>query len=102
MKSKQPVVLIVDGANWPSLAEIPRLFKKAGCVVHVFCKKTSWLVGNSYYDKWFECNPSDRHFEKKLTELIKASNYDFVLLGDDKVLERMNNYLVSMPENLVK
>jgi glutathione synthase/RimK-type ligase-like ATP-grasp enzyme len=81
-------VLIADYANSDITAEIPYLFKIAGCSADVFCFKESWLLKNSFYNKWH--NPAREDYAKQLQELVKQNNYDWVVLADDATVRLMD------------
>jgi len=84
-------VLIAEYANTDITAEIPYLFKRAGCVVDVFCTKESWLLKGSYWDNWLNSEaPNPENFAKQLEEVVSRGNYDWVILGDDDTIRVMN------------
>ena len=79
-------VLIAD-LNCETSADVPYLFKKAGCEVSIFCPKNSWLTKNKQWDHWIE-SPSqcNQNFSKKLQKLVKDHSYDWVILGNDDII----------------
>jgi len=88
-------VLIASSASFiDSSAEVPFLYKRAGCEVHVFCHASSWLLSNRFYDKWIDSGPDDEDiFKAKLIELIKAdlNYYDKIVMTDDATIKLMND-----------
>ena len=93
-----PKVLIAESTNWVTGAELPFLFKTAGCAVDIFCKERSWLETNSFYNKRISFNSQIECFELKLLELIKEADYDWIILADDPLLHRMNNHVMDDEE----
>ncbi len=59
-------ILIGSLDNWDSCAEVPYIFKKAGCAVDVYCRKGDWLRMNWYHDLWFESPENTELFLKEL------------------------------------
>ncbi len=78
-------------------AEIPYMFKKAGCTVDVFCGKDSWLLSNSFHDNWIEVAEDKDIFSSQLIDLIEngSTRYDWVVLMDDDTVKLMNEKVVS-------
>lgn len=83
-------VLLADFANSDISAEIPYLFKKAGCLVDIFCNKESWLLKNSQWDKWVPSPTNEDLYAKQLQQLASSLNYDWIVLADDAALRIMN------------
>lgn len=88
MKSK---VLIACLENWDTLQEIPFVIKQAGCTVDIYCSKKSWLLCNSFYDNWIERNDDEKIWKAEIVGL--ANHYDWIVLGDEKLLNEMNSYI---------
>jgi len=86
-------VLIACYSNWDSCAELPYILKMAGCNVTVYCSKSSWLLSNSYHDKWILSEKDEKKYCTNLENLYKKNNYDWVVLTDDNVIELMNKNL---------
>ncbi|MBC7721909.1 MAG: hypothetical protein H7068_07770 [Pedobacter sp.] len=93
----QPKVLLASFAtNWDSVSEIPYLLKQAGCVTDVFCHKNSWLKSNSYFNIWISCEADESTFPAALSTFVteKSVDYDWIILGDDPLVNLMNDYLL--------
>jgi predicted ATP-grasp superfamily ATP-dependent carboligase len=90
-------VLIACLENWDTLQEIPFVLKKADCTVTVFCSKNSWLITNSYYDNWIESKSDINDYAEQLINLVEkdGQKYDWVILGDEKLLKLMNEKVES-------
>ena len=88
-------VLVVCKENWDTLAEIPFILKRGGCIVDVFCSNQSWLLTNRFYDNWIERKPSQEFYIPQLIELVEASDYDWVVLGDDVIIKQLNEINLS-------
>ncbi|HWB26176.1 MAG TPA: ATP-grasp domain-containing protein [Chitinophagaceae bacterium] len=86
-------VLIACLDNWNTIAEIPFVLKKAGCTVHAYCSPNSWLLANSYVDKWIESNPGKKIYTNELHALATKGEYDWVILADDPLLKYMNDVI---------
>ena len=86
-------VLIVSFANWDSLMELPAVFKTAGCTVDLFCKKDSFVLHNSFYDKWIEASEDEQTFITQLRELVRKSGneYNWIIPGDDIIIRMLND-----------
>ena len=86
-------VLIACLENWDSLQEIPFVIKKGGCTTDVFCSKDSWLISNSFFDNWIESSNDPADYAQQLIDLVKnkTPQYDWVILGDEKLLKLMND-----------
>lgn len=86
-------VLIADYKASEISAEIPYLFNKAGCVVDVFCTKSSWLLKNSYYHRHFSATGLDQsEYVNYLLKLVNENKYDWTIMADDTVLRMVNDY----------
>jgi hypothetical protein len=83
-------VLVACYAKWDATAEVPFILKRAGCNVDIFCSKTSWLLANSYYDNWFDAGENNLLYKEHLLDLVKRKNYDWIILGDDVLINYMN------------
>jgi len=86
-------ILLVTLTGFDSTAEIPFIFKSAGCkTVDVFCNSSSWLLSNKYYDNWIESPIEHEAFKDQLIELVddKFDHYDWVVLLDDASVKLMN------------
>jgi hypothetical protein len=46
-------VLIACYDKWDTLAEVPFMFKTAGCEADLFCSAESWLLSNKYHGTWY-------------------------------------------------
>jgi hypothetical protein len=92
MSEKKYKILIADYKNADVSANVPYLFKKAGCEVEVFCSSQSWLLKNRNWDIWHNV-VSRNHFDysRQLQRLIQDNNYDDVVLTDDYVIRIMND-----------
>lgn len=83
-------VLIACFDNWNTLCEIPFILKNGGCTVDVYCSSESWLLANSYHDKWIECSPDKKAYKNTLIDFAKSSNYDWIILGDEPLIDLIN------------
>ena len=86
-------VLLACYANWDTPAEMPFLLKKSGCTVEVYCSPKSWLLSNSFHDKWIPSNPDQEIFLEELTILVKKENYDWIILASDLLINYMNAFV---------
>ncbi len=86
-------VFIAGYDNWDSIAEIPYLLKKAGCIVDVFCTKRSWLLKNSYFDNHIPCTArAHKEYVQQFERAVKAQKYDWVVMVDDTTPRIVNEY----------
>ena len=86
-------VLLASLTGFDSTAEIPFIFKSAGCkTVDVFCNSSSWLLTNKYYDNWIETSVEHEPFKNQLIKLVedKFDHYDWVVVLDDASVKLMN------------
>jgi len=86
-------VLVACYANWDSIAEIPYILKKSGCNLDIYCSNKSWIVSNSFHDKWIPSNPNKENFLEELVILVKKEGYDWVILADDVLINYMNAFI---------
>ena len=91
-------VLIVSIANFlDSTGEVPFLYKKAGCIVDVFCDKSSWLLTNRFHDSWIDSGDSNNESEfiELFLNLVKSdfSYYDKIVITDDATNKLFNNVI---------
>ena len=81
-------VLLVCYNNWDTSAEVPYILKKGGSEVHVYCSSKSWLLANSFYDKWIPCDGPDlKCYIDSLINLVQTENYNWVMLCDDSIIK---------------
>ena len=83
-------VLIASFDNWDSCAEVPYIYKKAGCNVDVYCRKDGWLQTNRFHDKWIEAPTDTDSFLKIFWNLINTNNYKLIVLTDEPLLKVLN------------
>ena len=85
-------------------AEIPFMFKQAGCMVDVFCGKNSWLLSNSYYDNWINSPEDKDSYGDELIALVQNSikSYDWVVMMDDETIRLLNERVVDDEELFIK
>jgi glutathione synthase/RimK-type ligase-like ATP-grasp enzyme len=84
-------VRIACYTDWDTSSEIPFVLKKGGCsTVDAYCSPNSWLLSNSYIDKWIRSDKDEKVFKEKLVELVKNSDYQWVLMADDALIKLMN------------
>lgn len=78
-------------------AEIPFMFKKAGCNVDVFCASHSWLRCNKFHDKWIETSEDEQDFKTNLLNLVEKDpdHYQWIVLLDDATIKLMNESIHS-------
>ncbi len=88
-------VLIACLDNWNTTAEIPFILKKGGCNVTVYCSAKSWLLSNSYYDKWIESNADKKTYADELIGLMKSGTYQWIILADEPLIKYMNEEIDS-------
>ncbi|MBC7650792.1 MAG: ATP-grasp domain-containing protein [Deinococcales bacterium] len=86
------VLLTSVSSYFDTPAEIPFMFKQAGCIVDVFCGKNSWLLSNSYYDNWIDAPEDKDSYCNKLIALVQnnTKSYDWVLMMDDETIKLLN------------
>lgn len=87
-------VLLVSKYNWDAPAEIPFVFANAGYVVDVFCPSESWISCNSYINNCISCSSEDAQFLQELTELVSKSNYDWIMLTEDPLIELVKREII--------
>ena len=89
------VLLASVGHFFDSTAEIPSIFKRAGCIVDVFCSEESWLRSNRFHDNWIEAPDDEENFKYKLADFVRknADSYNWILLLDEFTLKLMNNFI---------
>ncbi|WP_448701058.1 ATP-grasp domain-containing protein [Mucilaginibacter sp. AW1-3] len=86
-------VLLASLTGFDSTAEIPYIFKQAGCkTVDVYCNSSSWLLSNRFYDNWIESSVEHEPFKNGLIKLVeeKFDHYDWVMVLDDASVKLMN------------
>jgi len=89
--NEAPFRVLIADTHCEISMEMPYLFHRAGCEVHVFCPRGSWLLRNRYWDRWFEASRKEEAiYAAELAELVKAQKYDWVVLGDDDAIRFAN------------
>jgi len=89
-------VLLASRADYMYLTgEIPFIFKKAGCIVDVYCTRKGWLLSNSFHDKWIESSEDEKQFQDKLIGIANTNEYDWIVPMDDECVKTMNNCITS-------
>lgn len=83
-------VLIASFDNWDSCAEVPYIYKKAGCNVDVYCRKDGWLQTNRFHDQWIEAPSDATSFLKIFWNLINTTDYSLIVLTDEPLLKILN------------
>ena len=87
-------VLLADYSNSDGSAEIPFLFKKAGCRIEAYCTPESWLLKSRYHDQWHPASGSDpAAYAEGLCELVRTRPYDWVVLLDEQTINLMNDWI---------
>ncbi len=87
-------VLLTDYIDSEVAAEVPYLFKRAGCAVDVFCSKRSWLLKNSHWDNHILRENDPEKYVRHLESLVREKEYDFVVVTDDFTLRIVNDNLM--------
>jgi len=87
-------VLIADYANYDSLAEIPGILSRGGCIVDVYCGKRSWLKRNKYWNKWIACSENEEEYFNTLKAIAETNAYDWIILSDDPALRIVNDRVI--------
>lgn len=91
-------ILLVSVETWDSMAEIPYMLKRGGCVrVDVLCPKNAWLKSNSYYDDWIEIKKEQSSVQQQIIDIAKDPKcpYTKIMLIDDKVIKYMSESSLS-------
>ena len=89
-------VLLASRADYMDLTgEIPFIFKKAGCIVDVYCTDKGWLLSNSFHDKWIEAPTEEKAFQNTLTGIAESNKYDWIVPMDDECVKTMNSCITS-------
>jgi D-alanine-D-alanine ligase-like ATP-grasp enzyme len=84
-------VLIACYANWDTSSEMPFLLKKNGVdVVDIYSGPKSWLISNSYFDKWIEAGKDKNSYAENLKSLVRNGDYQWVIMADDELIKIMN------------
>ncbi|MEA5427133.1 hypothetical protein [Arcicella lustrica] len=93
------VLLVSVGHFFDSTAEIPSIFKRAGCTVDIFCSEKSWLKSNKFHDNWIQASEEEESFKYELADYVKKNpdKYNWILLLDEFTLKLMNNFIGDDP-----
>lgn len=91
-------VLLISSKNWDSLKEIPVMLKEAGCYVEIFAAKESWVLANSFYDRWIEGNRDEYEFVNEVIAFLEihAGDYAWIIPGDDIIIRLLNQKISSV------
>lgn len=86
------ILLTSASSFFDTPAEIPFMFKQAGCRVDVFCGENSWLLSNSYYDDWISAPEDKNSYSNKLIAIVQngTKSYDWVVMMDDETVKLLN------------
>lgn len=94
-------VLIACYTNWDTSSEMPFVLKKSGVdVVDIYSGEKSWLISNSYFDKWIEAGKDKKSYTENLKELVRNGDYQWVIMADDELIKIMNE--ADLDEGLFK
>lgn len=89
-------VLLASRADYMDLTgEIPFIFKKAGCIVDVYCTPKGWLLSNSFHDKWIDAPIDEKEFQHKLIAIADSNEYNWIALMDDECVKTMNSCIIT-------
>ena len=91
------VLLVSLIGIFDATAEIPFMFKRAGCKVDVFCAEHSWLRSNKFHDNWLETTEDPIEFKTKLLQIVESNpdKYNWIVLLDDAAVKLMNESIES-------
>ena len=108
------ILLVSFAGFFDSTAEIPYMFKKAGCTVDIYCSKESWLKTNHYHDNWIEASTNEAIFSSEFINYVKdnTDRYAWILLLEDPTVKILNESIhdddlfkkimpINKPENRV-
>ena len=73
-----------------ALAEVPRLFHRAGAHVTVLGPADAWPLRGSFVDVWVPAYGPAQRVAALLAEQVQRARYDWIVLGDDPLLHRTN------------
>lgn len=80
-------VLCATSQQWLSLAQIPRLLRRAGAYVTFLGPAGAWPLRGSFVDRWIPAEGSPDQIAAALGEhLARADSYDWIIIGDDPLL----------------
>ncbi|MCX6207214.1 MAG: hypothetical protein NTZ19_13305 [Bacteroidetes bacterium] len=84
-------VLIACYTNWDTSSEMPFVLKKSGVdIVDIYSGPKSWLISNSYFDKWIEAGKDKKSYTDNLKTLVRNGDYQWVIMADDELIKIMN------------
>lgn len=86
-------ILIASLDNWDSCAEVPYIFKKAGCQVDVYCRKGDWLQTNRFHDHWIEAPLDNELFLEQFLTLANTEKYALIILTDEPLLKGLSEII---------
>ena len=86
------ILLVSFAGFFDSTAEIPYMFKKAGCTVDIYCSKESWLRTNCYHDNWIEASTNESTFVSEFISYVKENTdrYAWIILLEDPTVKILN------------
>jgi len=58
--------------------------------VDVYAGPNSWLISNSYFDQWIPAGEDKKSYLDQLKELVRTSDYQWVIMADDELIKIMN------------
>ena len=79
-------VLCATSTTWLAVAEVPRLFHRAGAQVTLLGPSDAWPLRGSFVTAWQRAGGSASQVTACLAEHLQTSRYDWIVLGDDPLL----------------
>jgi biotin carboxylase len=77
---------MASSADWSSPARLPRVLRRAGCRVEVFCEPRRALAHTRFADQVHAAPDDLPAFVEALRAHLTAHRYDWVLIADDPLL----------------
>ncbi len=93
--SKRFDVLLVNFSSWLGVARLPCLLNRAGCRVHVFARRGTYVVHSSYCHRTIYASDDLPAFMAELRQFIESEGpqFQWVIIADDEVLLELSRRL---------
>jgi predicted ATP-grasp superfamily ATP-dependent carboligase len=88
-------VLLVNFSRWLGVARLPRMLDRAGCRVHVFTRRNTYVVHSGYCHRLILAPDDLPGFMAELKQFVTAegSRFKWIIIADDAVLLELSRRL---------
>lgn len=88
-------VLLVNFSRWLGVARLPRLLDRAGCSVHVFARRNTYVIHSGYCHRLIPAPDDLPDFMAELKRFVisEGPRFKWIIIADDTVLLELSRRL---------